>query len=492
MKRLERAAAPAACYRTRPLPNPLPQAGEGTGNRILFALATLTLPITATAHGFGRLYNLPVPFWLYAWGAACALALSFLLTAYFATSSASRDVGDAGLVHAQRRVWPGLKALSVFLLLLCIATGFFGNRDPYRNFSMTFFWVVFVLGFTYLTAVIGNFWDAINPWRVMTEALPGFTNGRLRYPEKLGDWPALAAYLGFIWFELFNHGKPSSLATALLAYTAINFIGAWLVGAAAWFRHCEFFSVYLRLIALMAPRSGKSFAGLVQERPESMSAVAFALAMLSTTAFDGLRETQWWVGLFWSDPTGIVTPLVGTRPVLAYATLRPWYIGWETLWLLASPFVYFGAYLAAIALTKRFTRSARSPRELALDFGYTLLPIALVYNITHYATLILTQGMKIVSLLSDPFGWGWNLFGTASLLRAPILPGMGLVWHTQVGLILLGHIVSVYVAHRVALRVFPTRRQALLSQLPMLGLMVTFTVAGLWILAQPLTAMLMR
>jgi hypothetical protein len=72
-------------------------------------------------------------------------------------------------------------------------------------------------------------------------------------------------------------------------------------------------------------------------------------------------------------------------------------------------------------------------RELALDFGYTLLPIALVYNMTHYATLILTDGMKIVSLLSDPFGWNWNLFGTAHLLRAPILPGMGLVWHTQSG-----------------------------------------------------------
>src|SRR3546814_8283871 len=58
-----------------------------------------------------------------------------------------------------------------------------------------------------------------------------------------------------------------------------------------------------------------------------------------------------------------------------------------------------------------------------------------------------TQGVKIISLLSDPFGWGWNLFGTAGLLRAPILPSMSMVWHTQVGLILFGHIVSVYIAH---------------------------------------------
>ena len=93
-----------------------------------------------------------------------------------------------------------------------------------------------------------------------------------------------------------------------------------------------------------------------------------------------------------------------------------------------------------------------------------------------------------MSLLSDPFGWGWNLFGSAQLLRAPILPAMGTVWHTQVSLILLGHVLSVGVAHRIALRLWPDRRQAMLSQLPMLLLMVAFTVAGLWILAQPLTS----
>ena len=115
-----------------------------------------------------------------------------------------------------------------------------------------------------------------------------------------------------------------------------------------------------------------------------------------------------------------------------------------------------------------------------------MLPIALVYNITHYYTLILTQGVKILSLLSDPFGWGWNLFGSAGQFRAPFLPDMGWVWHTQVGLIVLGHIISVYIAHREALRVFDTPRKAALSQLPMLILMMLFTTFGLWILAQPI------
>ncbi len=484
-------------------------------HRLQIAIAgavVLVFPLAAAAHGFGRLYNLPVPFWLYAWGSASVLAVSFLLAAYFAQASSAadsataRDISNAYWVRALRSVLPPLKALSVFLLVLCVATGFFGNPDPYRNFSMTFFWVVFLLGFTYLTACIGNLYALINPWRVIAETLGRFSHayrrGLITYPRVLGDWPALVLYLAFIWLELFGHGRPVPLATMLLVYSIINLMGAGLVGIQAWFRHCEFFSVYLRLVALMAPidyqpsespaQRGRlslrrAFAALVQQRPRTMSTVVFVMAMLSTTAFDGLRATQAWVRLFWSDPTGIVTALAGARPIQAIATVRPWYIAWETFWLLALPFFYLGVYLGFVWLTKWFARSPRSVRELAFDFAFTLLPIVLVYHMTHYATLMLTQGLKILSLASDPFGWGWDLFGTAMQFRAPILPGMGLVWHTQVGLILLGHIISVYLAHQVALRVLPSRGRAFFGQLPMLVLMVMLTLAGLWILAQPLT-----
>jgi len=139
-----------------------------------------------------------------------------------------------------------------------------------------------------------------------------------------------------------------------------------------------------------------------------------------------------------------------------------------------------------IEVTRRITHSPLSLRQLSLRFALTLLPIALVYNITHYYTLIQTQGVKIISLASDPLGRGWNLFGTAGWLQRTIIPDAVTVWHVQVILIVAGHIVSVYLAHRVALQIFPTRRTALISQLPMLLLMVLFTTAGLWILSQPL------
>ncbi|MES2491516.1 MAG: hypothetical protein V4607_17155 [Pseudomonadota bacterium] len=480
-------------------------ASKGKAWLLLGALS----PSAAQAHSFGKLYNLPVPLWMYVYGAAAALLLSFLIVGYFLQAPKHSDAPASGgdltqskFMRVLRRIklLSALKLFSVFMLGLCIVTGLLGSQDPYRNINMTFFWVIFMLGFSYITALIGDLYSAINPWRVIAETMgrvfKNYTRGLWAYPASLAYWPAMILYAGFIWIELFMFNRPSSLAKMLMIYSAINLLGVWLVGTQAWFRYCEFLSVFLRLTAKMAPlhyQEGKlrwrlPFAGLVEERAEHWSLLIFILFMLSSTAFDGLHATAAWFKLFWMDPYGLLEPWVGKVPIASYAIVRPYYVAYETLWLLLSPFLYLAFYLLFIALAKLVTRSKLSVHELALSFAFSLLPIALVYNMTHYYTLLLTQGVQIISLLSDPFGFGWNLFGTAGLYRAPILPAMGLVWHSQVGLILFGHIVSVYLAHLEALRVFPTRRQAVISQIPMLFLMVVFTAVGLWILAQPITA----
>jgi hypothetical protein len=475
--------------------------------------AVLLLPAAVLAHSFGKVYNLPVPFWMYLYGAASALAFSFMVVAYFvseqtaALDQRAREIGDAVWVRGLRRIrlLPALKLISVCGLLVCLATGFFGTNNPYANFNMTFFWVVFVLGFTYLTALAGDLYAVINPWKVVAEGLERFAargcRGRFEYPRRLGYYPALLFYMVFIWIELFAAIQPSSLAVMLLAYSAINLLGVWLVGKIAWFRYCEFLSVFLRLIAKVSPleytpsaapgqrgrlRLRAPFIGLLQERAECFSLLLFVLFMLSSTAFDGLRGTVPWINLFWMHLFQLLLPYIGTHTSQSFPT--PWtiYLGYQTLALVLSPFVYLAMYLACIGLAKVVTRSTIPMRELALRFAFTLLPIALVYNITHYYTLVITQGTQIVRLASDPFGFGWNLFGSAGWLAAPIILDASVVWHTQVWLILFGHIVSVYLAHLEALRVFPTRRKATLSQVPMLLLMVGFTTIGLWILSQPL------
>ena len=492
-------AAPPAC---------LDRAGR---MRCFFGIGLLlgaVWPLAASAHGFGRLYNLPVPFWLYAWAASAALLVSFLLALYFVRrpegpepEPTTRTIRSTG---GWVRLKPVLQVLSVGLLVLCIATALWGNRDPYRNFSMTFFWIVCLLGLTYFTAVAGNVYAYLNPWSILTGWLgrlwPGYARGAWVYPKWLGDWPALLLLLAFVWFELFGRGIPRQLGWLVLVYTLMNVMAVGLVGRQAWFRHGEFFAVYLRLVGRLAPlrlggedhlRQPAAWrwpgAGLVHSRPAHMATVVFILAMLSTTAFDGLRATQWWVRLFWSDPTGWVEALMGQRPMQNVIEARRWYLAWETLWLLSLPGVYFAAYAGSLQVARWMTGSQRPLRALLLDFAYPLLPIALAYHVTHYATLVLTQGRKIISLASDPFGWGWDLFGTAMTWRAPFLPEMSWVWHSQVALILIGHVAGVYASHRVAIRVFETPRSAALSQIALLVLMVAMTVSGLWIIAQPLT-----
>jgi len=468
----------------------------------------------AQAHPFAPSYNLPVPFWMYAGGSLAALLLSFGAVAWFAKAR-NPEPRVVDLTHSRvARVLLGratiamLGVLSLLGLLLCIATGLLGTRNAFFNFNMTFFWIVFVLGFTYVSAAIGNLYEQINPWKLIVTALANtglsMFEGRFVYSARLGCWPALTLYAAFIAMELFGRVGPLALGVMLLGYTVLNIVGAWLFGIRTWFERCEFFGLFFSLVSRMAPlqvvapspevSSGGGlklqapFAGLLQGRALSLGEVLFVLFMLSSTAFDGLQATQVWARLFWEDFAALLTPWIGDNIVHTYPLLRPMFLAYQVASLLLSPFVYLLAYAAALALMKRIARSEISVRELACRFAYSLLPIALVYHATHYWTLILTQGLMVLRLASDPFGIGWNLFGTALWLHKPVVPNMDWVWHTQVGLILLGHVASVVVAHREALRLFGTPRTAALSQLPMLALMLAFTVFGLWILAQPITA----
>ena len=127
-------------------------------------------------------------------------------------------------------------------------------------------------------------------------------------------------------------------------------------------------------------------------------------------------------------------------------------------------------------------------RDRALMLCYSLIPIAFVYNVSHYFTLLFSDGPRLLPLISDPFGVGENLFGTAHFAQQPIIPPANFVWHTQVSLILLGHLVSVYLAHIQAQRIFPGKHRMLWSQFPMLILMIAFTTVGLWILSLPIGA----
>lgn len=483
------------------------------GRCALTSVLLLVSSDAAQAHSFGRLYTLPLPFWMYAAGAGAALLLSFVLVGWRMTQMPAvsarppRDLSATplGRLLLSARTLALARWLSLFTLLLCIATGLLGTRNAALNFNMTWFWIVFALGYAYLGAVLGHSWPALNPWHTLAKAIaaiwPRFQAGRWPYPAWMACWPALLLFMGFVWIELFGRSRPYPLALMLLAYTAITLTGVWSFGARAWFAQGEFFGRLFGLFAMLSPLAWSVDAqgrrrlflrspmtALLQARAQSMSEVLFLLFLLSSTAFDGLIATEAWLRWYWQDIAGLLQPWTGANIVQAYPLLKPLYLIFQSAALLISPLTYLVVYLACLAIARRLTASDLPMTELAQRFAYTLLPIALVYHFTHYWILLVTQGLMILRLASDPFGVGWNLFGTADWLPRPLIPDMDWVWHSQVWLIVAGHVLSVWLAHRQALALFGDRRRAALSQLPMLLWMVALTCSGLWILSQPLVS----
>jgi hypothetical protein len=215
-------------------------------------------------------------------------------------------------------------------------------------------------------------------------------------------------------------------------------------------------------------------AGLLDTGDVSPSMVVFVLLLLSTVTFDGFTATPAWSALERS--------LYAALGSLGEARLS--IIG--TIGLVAFPLVFVLVYLGFARWMAWVSDDQLTTGTVARLFVLSLVPIAIAYHLAHYFTYLLIQGQLLIRLVSDPFGFGWDLFGTARYRPDIGIVGARFVWYTAVIAIVLGHVVAVYVAHVVALRAFRDRRAALRSQLPMLVLMVGYTVTSLWIIAQPI------
>ncbi len=126
-----------------------------------------------------------------------------------------------------------------------------------------------------------------------------------------------------------------------------------------------------------------------------------------------------------------------------------------------------------------------SYHDYFVKYAYALLPIALFYHLAHNMEHLLMEGPKVVALISDPFGWNWNLFGTAHWSIPPLV-SLEVLWIVQIALVLVGHVYSLWVAQKTSVRLFGDHRSAFRSQLPMLAGMIAFSVFSLWLLKQPM------
>jgi hypothetical protein len=468
-------------------------------------VAAAFAPLPAAAHGFGQRYDLPLPLWLYLWSTAAAIILSFVVAALF-LSAPSRgdaypriDFFDSPLGRfAELWLARALKFCSLVLFLVAVAAGFFGNPNPYQNIAPTLVWVIGWVGLAYGSAFIGNLWPLLNPWRTVFAVAESCYRLRrakrelslgLRYPQGLGVWPAFALLSAFSWLELVypSPALPLHIAWFATAYSILTWIGMFVFGCETWLSNTELFTVVFGIFARFAPteprlRDGAIdglalrpyAAGLLDSRPASSSMTALVLLILATVLYDGVLATPEWNNLELR-----LTAFVAGVGDAASIAIRTFGLG--AFWLLLA-----GAFLAVCAIMNAVA-PRRSASDLARSFAMTLVPIAIAYHLAHYLVYLLVQGQYIVPLLSDPFGYGWNLFRTAGHRVDIGVVDARFAWYTAVVAILVGHVIAVFLAHRRALQLFDTRGIALRSQVPLTALMVAYTFLSLTILAEPIT-----
>jgi len=363
---------------------------------------------------------------------------------------------------------------------------------------MTLFWVIFLLGFQYFCALFGNIYTGINPWRALAVVMriPEVKREIPRRFDAMGYYAAYTFMYGLICFELFGSGSPRDLGVVLFVYSVVNLAGAFALGAKRWFGSFEMFGVFFNIVgslSLLRP-SGRRLeirgsiqvpcanGGFLHAPPAGlMLCIVF---LLSSTAFDGFRDTRVFVNIYWVYFYGALTPWVGSDIVQSFPLLQMGFHVLQYTVLLFSPLPFIFILWLACWAGKAMLRSPISSFVLVWAFSPAIIPVAVGYNVAHYFTLLFSQGVDIVRLVSDPLGGGWNILGTANYHPSVVLSAEW-IWHVQVASILIGHMIGILHAHRIALRIFGAGGMAALSQLPTLVVMLVYTVTGLWILSAP-------
>jgi hypothetical protein len=473
----------------------------------------LILPSAAAAHAVpGIDYRFPIPVWLYGLAAGLAVLLSAPAAALAFESSGRRTSGDLyGPFRRLRIGWIGV-AIATFLLVVVVVGGLFGPDDFFENPATIVIWVDFWVGLGVATALIGNVWDFVSPLnaagRWLDRLLARRGSAAMPYPHRLGLWPAIALLFAWSWMELvWPPGKePRTLVLILLAYIGVQLVAMAAFGAETWLARAELFTVVARTFArfaplelyvrepggpcrtglcvenerrgcpacwLDAPREARGIrlrpygSGVSREAPLGPGGGTFVLALLATVVYDGFSQTNVYARFegFFLDRS---TWLAAHEKVL------------DTLLMAGIVSAFALAFLAVVTIVSRIEGAAIA--DAARRYAPTLIPIAAVYFVSHYFLFLIYGGQFTYAAVFDPLGREW-----VPDVESPWkgVPG-ALVWYLQVGLIVWGHVIAVFEAHRVSLGVHGVPRRAALAQWPLVLLMVGYTFTGLWVLGQVL------
>lgn len=430
-------------------------------------------------HGLGGGANLPISATSAIIGGSAALVVSFavLLLAWreprFDRAQKPRPVpvGLARLIDST--AWAALLRLAGLAFCGFLVWPLAAGPDTVLNpvFGVLYVWVW--VGLVPASLLFGRFIRAVSPVRtlhlVFSKAMRRSpSEAWLKYPERLGSWPAALGLLAFAWLELV---EPESTTLGpvriwLAGYLVITLVGALVFGD-RWLERADPFEYYSTLVAHLSPWGRDAEGALVWVSPlrhlaqlkTEAGTVAAVAVLLGSTAFDSWQGTGTWIRFVQAsswNPTVLGTAML-TFSVLSVGVI----------------FV-----LAAMATPGTGPAKRLLPRQLV----HSLVPIVIGYMIAHYLSFLFETGQQTLRQLSDPMDDGSNLFGTAGLdVNYWFTYHPGALATIKVLAIVLGHVLGVVAAHDRSLQVLPRKAQVL-GQLPLLIAMVGYTYLGLYLL----------
>jgi hypothetical protein len=458
---------------------------------------------TAQAHSFDERYDLPIPLEFFLVGGGLVIALSFLLislAAKFWPTGGSLTTHRSFVIapHFASGVLASFRALGLICFMAVLGAGFWGPGNPLLNLAPNFIWITWWLGLSITISLLGNFWPLCNPWETLFDISnwvikrfrvnPVATKPPLLFPKALGLYLATCFLLAWSWMEVVYPIAfvPFRVASIALLWSALNLMGMYLFGKSTWMGRGDVFSLYFSMLGQFGifsystkgrslnfrlPGEGVLIDGVIWRNVNGVA--AFIVAMLAIVLFDGLHGSQAW-GLFKQ-----ILEWLGLIQLSANDYLGGT-VGLFLVWLF-----FAGLFYVSCFISSRFT--SVSTDSLANNFSLSLIPIAVAYLLAHNFSSLMIQGQSIIFLASDPFGLGWDLFGTANFR-----PNIGIIdaastWYLAVTSIVLGHVIALILNHCLAMRVVHSARKAALMTISQAVLMVMLTMLSLIIIAEPMT-----
>ena len=431
--------------------------------------------MTLLAHGIGARGDLPLSVGTLAVVAGVAVFVSFaaLLTGWkeprFAAIAKGRSVFSVspGVAISVTGITRTVGALAVGVSLW---SALFVEDSTVENIAPRMVYVLFWIVIPLSSVVFGDLWRLFSPFEVIASLTKRFRHAGPVSKQSGSLYGAAFFLLLFLWLELSFHRPAGRTPLAIMLIVWIGWCSQGAVrGGTTWLGNNDPLAVLTRLLSSVSCLTVRANELVVRrpivglaDVPTQRGLAAVVLVVLGGTSFDGLSRTDWWTSL-------ISGKMEWTRTLV------------NTLGLLFVTALIISLFLGAVRLMQR--KDENEDPMFEDGFAISLVPVLVGYGIAHYFSMAVFEGQFLLIQASDPFGLGWDLFGTRTDYVNYRIVSSTTIAAVQASGIIAGHIAGVVVGHDRALESLK-KRESLAAQLPLVALLVALTMIALLLLVE--------